>query len=771
MHSLPRRHRPRPRRRPLVGRGKHHRVDPVEPGDLVDQRRGDAPHRRPDQADARVLHAAPLAGAAVDHHRLAVLEEDVPVALRRRGRRSPRRLAPRLGHVEEGLDAGVDAGVGGVAVELQRQERLGVVDPPVEVEDEGVGRAGEVGDVAGEEVAPLLHQHRPLEILLPVVPVHVGRDGLVGERQEVEGDDAPAAGHELAGDAHVGGGREGVVGTAEEDDGRPAGGLGLGQRLAPQAPPLAIAGGLPLHRQRPGLAPVLAGAAQLQGHLLHGLETRLEPGGEVEHRPQQARVVDGEGGAQGVGEPLHDGAEAGVHVLLVGRHGLQVRQEDEVGLDRLLQERAQLAVGQLGGVAEGGLAACHPLLRHLGGELDAHAQRGEEVGVERPQGVDGEGLGHPHQHAAPGQDVGLGRVGLEVELAPHLDPVLHLAGGQRHLAAQVRELVAAPAEVVARLPHLHDPDGAEVLAGAAAVLLLRADRPGGELAERERRCLDGAVLEPGQPHERHAVGAHQLGIGRDHHRLAEELREGQGHGRVLGHPALQHDAAADGAAADHAVQVVGDDGERQAGHDVAPGRSLRDGLADVGVDEGRAVLAELERRGGLHRDGADLLGVGDVEVPGGRLLQERAGPGAAGLVHGVVDRDVVAQRDVLGVLPADLEDGVDGRIERRGAGGVGHDLVVDGAGAAEDAQQLARRAGGGGQHDLHGLLAADLVGELAHHLGEAAAQRRHRIPQGAAVVAGHHLPAGGVDQRHLGGGRAPVDAEHVAGPGARPAAA
>ncbi len=287
--------------------------------------------------------------------------------------------------------------------------------------------------------------------------------------------------------------------------GRP-GALGLGQRLAAQPPPLAVAGGLALHRQRPGLAPLVAAPAQPLGHLQHGLEAGLEAGAEVEHRPQQPGLVEREGGAQRVGQPLHDGAEAGVHVLLVGRHGLEVRQEDEVGLDRLLHQRAQLPVGQLGREAEGRLAAGHPLLRHLGGELDAHAQGGEEVGVERPERVDGEGLGHAHHRPAARQHVGLRRVGLEVELAPHLDPVLHLAGRQLHLAAQVRVLVAAAAEVVARLAHLHDADGAEVLAGAAAVLLLRADGAGGELAELERRGLDGAVLEPGQRHERHPVG-------------------------------------------------------------------------------------------------------------------------------------------------------------------------------------------------------------------------------------------------------------------------
>ncbi len=160
----------------------------------------------------------------------------------------------------------------------------------------------------------------------------------------------------------AGGGREGVVRPAEEDDGGPAGGTGLGQRLAAQPAPLAEAGGLPLHRQRPGLAPLLAGVAELHGHVLHGLEPGLEAPAEVEDGPKQLRLVEREGGAQRVGQPLHDGAEAGVHVLLVARHRLQVREEDEVGLHRLLQQRAELAVGQLGREAERGLAARQALL-------------------------------------------------------------------------------------------------------------------------------------------------------------------------------------------------------------------------------------------------------------------------------------------------------------------------------------------------------------------------------------------------------------------------
>ena len=120
--------------------------------------------------------------------------------------------------VEEGLDAGVDAGVGRVRVELEDEEGLHAHHPLDVVEDEGVGRAGEVGDVGDVDVGLVLDEGGGLEVLLAVVPVHVGEDRLVLEGQEVEGDDRVAARGELARDAHVRVGGVGVVGPPEQRD-------------------------------------------------------------------------------------------------------------------------------------------------------------------------------------------------------------------------------------------------------------------------------------------------------------------------------------------------------------------------------------------------------------------------------------------------------------------------------------------------------------------------------------------------------------------------
>ena len=72
------------------------------------------------------------------------------------------------------------------------------------------------------------------------------------------------------------------------------------------------------------------------------------------------------------------------------------------------------------------------------------------------------------------------------------------------------------------------------------------------------------------------------------------------------------------------------------------------------------------------------------------LLDERPGPGAARLVHGAVDDAPLVQPDVLGVLPADLEDGVHPRIVVQRAFGVGRDLVENEDGLAAVARREQR---------------------------------------------------------------------------------
>jgi hypothetical protein len=117
--------------------------------------------------------------------------------------------------------------------------------------------------------------------------------------------------------------------------------------------------------------------------------------------------------------------------------------------------------------------------------------------------------------------------------------------------------------------------------------------------------------------EGHAETAHEFGRGRYEYLLVQHHGKGQGHRFVLGHTALQEDLAAYGAVAHHAVEVVGNDGHYDAGGYVLLGCALLDGLADVRVDEGRAVLAELQGCIPLQGNGADVLGAMDGQVAGG----------------------------------------------------------------------------------------------------------------------------------------------------------
>ena len=69
--------------------------------------------------------------------------------------------------------------------------------------------------------------------------------------------------------------------------------------------------------------------------------------------------------------------------------------------------------------------------------------------------------------------------------------------------------------------------------------------------------------------QRHADGADHAVVRRHDDALAEDLREGRGHGVVVGGAALEEDDVADLASAHHAVQIVERHGVGQAGAEVA----------------------------------------------------------------------------------------------------------------------------------------------------------------------------------------------------------
>ncbi len=140
------------------------------------------------------------------------------------------------------------------------------------------------------------------------------------------------------------------------------------------------------------------------------------------------------------------------------------------------------------------------------------------------------------------------------------------------------------------------------------------------------------------------------------------------------------------------------------------------------------------------------------------LLQEGARARRARLVHGEVHHHAVLEADELGVLPADLKDGVGHpTVEQRvahegGTGLVGGDLVRDYVGADQFAHQFATGAGGSHAQDVEprSHLLPDIGEPLAHHF--------HRAP----ICLGIDLldeVAPGVQHDQIGGDRADIHAQ------------
>ena len=178
------------------------------------------------------------------------------------------------------------------------------------------------------------------------------------------------------------------------------------------------------------------------------------------------------------------------------------------------------------------------------------------------------------------------------------------------------------------------------------------------------------------------------------------------------------------------------------------------------------MLAERHAAGGGDRFLPEVHNVADAGELAPLLGDERAGAGAARLVHGAVHDPALGEPDVFGVLPADLENGVDPRIEVNRAGGVSRDLVQDidrvpaVAGGEQGTDNLAAAAGhGAGEHALAGQGAGD---ELLHQRLRGA----HRIAQGLTVALPPEFAGAGVERHGFRAGRADVEAkDEVAGPG------
>ncbi len=111
-----------------------------------------------------------------------------------------------------------------------------------------------------------------------------------------------------------------------------------------------------------------------------------------------------------------------------------------------------------------------------------------------------------------------------------------------------------------------------------------------------------------------------------------------------------------------------------------------------------------------------------------------------------------SQADELGILAADLEDGVHLGIDGRGGRGLRGDLVAHHVGADKVPGEVAPRAGGGRAHDLHPAC------ELSPRPFQALGDGLQGPPRGHEVFPGQNLHPG-VDDHHVGADGTHVDTQ------------
>ena len=259
---------------------------------------------------------------------------------------------------------------------------------------------------------------------------------------------------------------------------------------------------------------------------------------------------------------------------------------------------------------------------------------------------------------------------------------------RHHVRRAVLVAVAAQAALTAVAGYVPAPAGefvdreqAVVLAPAAAGRRRRVGE-GGDLIEREHRALLPVITLTRD--QRRAEGAHDarnVGAGGLH---ACDLLKGAQHRLVIERSALDHDMTAELLGIgelDDLVQGILDDRVGKARGDVRHRRAFLLGLLDVGVHEHRAPCPEVHR---VRRvQGLPGKGLGRVAEGTGKVFDEGAAAGGAGLIQEHRIHGAVSELDALHVLPADIQYAVNLRVEesrRRAVGDGLHLPLVEGKG-------------------------------------------------------------------------------------------
>ncbi len=675
-----------------------------------------------------------------------------------------------------------------MAVQLQDQGRLPAHEAPEISDDEGVGTAGEIGDVEAEELGMTPDEPGRLEDHLAQPPVHVVSHRLVVQGQEIHGDDPDAPGRQFSGNAHVGLVREPVVGPPEDHRGAFLGVFfQIRQRLPAQG--FHPAEHIPLPAD--GLVRGVRGGPAIDAHAAGRFHQRLfgglQPGRQVHDRRQELgppflEDVDllPERGAQVIGFPLDDGADLGVVPAVHVRHRLEMGQEQVIGRLcpfvplslRPCQKAMEKPVGQLRRVAERGVPVIDPLGRRRVGQGRVESQFPEKGRVEGVVGVD--------QKAPVEADDAFGRrrirrrfgrIGLEDQLLPAGHQVQG-PGVVPDLASQVVIPVAGPAEGVG-LPL--DSDHRYFAAAVAFFLSALADKrfavarlPVDQRVQAESGRRGEAGLDPLLDFEGHPEGPHEAGFGGHDDLFSGDGGHGQGHGVVVADPALHEDLFAHGPVPLDPVAVVHADGVDEAGHDVGLGHAVVDGGLDVRRNEGGALVVEVGGALPPQGDVGDFCH-GDGEGFPGRFLQERAGAGGAGLVHGVVRGDAVGDVGVFGVLASDFEEGVDVGVEIDRRLGMGDDLVDDPVGHGVEPGDLPARSADAEARDLDAG-GVHPFGDPVPDVSVAGPGGLHGLAVGPEVDGRQQRVVRPPQEDRLGGGGAHIQPQHacVAGPDLAP---
>ncbi len=383
--------------------------------------------------------------------------------------------------------------------------------------------------------------------------------------------------------------------------------------------------------------------------------------------------------------------------------------------------------------------------RGLGGDLVPHQVGADHVAREIPARARG---GRAHD-AHPAADLGahLGQAllhrldrparGGQVALGEHAHlPVdhHHVRRDRSHVHAEIGldQAVAGRGRILVRVRH--DARGIRqrqpsFIGGNARGVLDR--REAGRSAVGRRRL---APAPQGEGGAHGARGVEMLRHGQVGLAELQDLPEGPAHAEVRRDAAEEEDRRVEGPAlADRGLEVPGH-GEAEPGDDVMVRRGDLLEMDHVALGEDAASPRHGRGRPGAKRDLAELLD-GEMEAVG-LLVQEGAGAGCAGGVHGeVLDPDAAArfgrEGDELGVLAAHLDDRPAVGMERAGEGGLGEDLVDE-----ERAERLGRGLAAAAR-DARSNDAA--LGEPLMQAGELLPERPDRIALDAAVGVGQQL--------------------------------